>query len=118
VDLEQIKTFIRSSSKGLAEVIRNKAAEVQFIHESVRDFLVGKYKGQWSGSSGNFVGYSHEILRNYCLAQLNASINKDIDIPDPLPQASKAVQLRETIGLKFPFLEYSVLSILYHANSA
>jgi hypothetical protein len=118
VDLEQIKTFVRSSSKGLAEVTRNKASEVQFIHESVRDFLLGKYEGQWSGSSGNFVGYSHEILRNCCLAQLNALINKDVDIPDPLPQASKAAQLRETISSKFPFLEYSVLNVFHHANAA
>ncbi|KAH9203588.1 heterokaryon incompatibility protein-domain-containing protein [Leptodontidium sp. 2 PMI_412] len=118
VDLEQIKTFVRSSSKGLAEVTRNRASEVQFIHESVRDFLLGKYEGQWSGSSGNFVGHGHEILRNCCLAQLNASINKDVDIPDPLPQASKASQLRETISLKFPFLEYSILNILHHANGA
>ncbi|KAF8852110.1 HET-domain-containing protein, partial [Acephala macrosclerotiorum] len=42
VDLDQMKTFVRSSSKGLAEVTRNKASEVQFIHESVRDFLLGK----------------------------------------------------------------------------
>jgi hypothetical protein len=118
IDLEQIKTFVRGSSKGLAEVTRNKAAEVQFIHESVRDFLVGKYEGQWSGSSGNFVGNSHEILRNCCLAQLNALIDKYVDIPDPLPQASKLVQLRQTISLKFPFLEYSILGILYHANGA
>ncbi|KAH8658829.1 heterokaryon incompatibility protein-domain-containing protein [Tricladium varicosporioides] len=46
IDLDQIKTFIRSSSKGLAEVTRNKASEVQFIHESVRDFLLGKYEDQ------------------------------------------------------------------------
>ena len=118
VDLDQIKAFVRSSSKGLAEVTRNKASEVQFIHESVRDFLLGKYEGQWSGVSGNFVGHGHEVLRNCCLAQLNASINQDVDIPDPLPQASKAAQLRETISSKFPFLEYSVLSVFRHANSA
>ena len=52
------------------------------------------------------------------LAQLNASISQDVDIPDPLPQASKAAQLRETISLKFPFLEYSVLNVLRHANGA
>ncbi|KAG4432770.1 hypothetical protein IFR05_011753 [Cadophora sp. M221] len=118
VDLDQMKTFVRCSSKGLAEVTRNKASEVQFIHESVRDFLLGKYEGQWSGVSGNFVGHGHEILRNCCLAQLNASISQDVDIPDPLPQASKAAQLRETIGLKFPFLEYSVLNVLHYANGA
>jgi hypothetical protein len=118
VELDQMKSYVRSSSKGLAEVTRNKASEVQFIHESVRDFLLGKYEVQWPRVSGNFVGHGHEILRNCCLTQLNASINQDIDIPDPLPQASKAAQLRETIGIKFPFLEYSVLNILHHANSA
>ena len=118
VELDQIKTFVRSSSKGLAEVTRNKASEVQFIHESVRDFLLGKYEGQWSGASSNFVGYSHELLRNCCLAQLSASISQDFNIPNRLPQASKAAQLRETISLKFPFLEYSVLNVLCHANAA
>ncbi|KAH9204507.1 hypothetical protein DL95DRAFT_398411, partial [Leptodontidium sp. 2 PMI_412] len=118
MDLEQIKTFVRSSSKGLAEVTRNKASEVQFIHETVRDFLLGKYEGQWSTVSGNLVGHGHEILRNCCLAQLNASINKNVDLPDPLPKASEARQLRETINLKFPFLEYSVLNVLHHANGA
>jgi ankyrin repeat protein len=52
------------------------------------------------------------------LAQLNALVNQDVDIPDPLPQASKAGQLRKTINLKFPFIEYSVLNVLRHANSA
>ncbi|KAN0120109.1 hypothetical protein V8E51_002317 [Hyaloscypha variabilis] len=118
VDLDQMKTYVRSSSKGLAEVTRNKASEVQFIHESVREFLLGKYEGQWSGVSGNFVGHCHETLRDCCLAQLNASISQDVEIPDPLPQASKAAQLRETITLKFPFLKYSVLNVLHHANSA
>ncbi|KFY30276.1 hypothetical protein V494_08201 [Pseudogymnoascus sp. VKM F-4513 (FW-928)] len=118
IELDQIKTFVRSSSKGLAEVTRNRASEVQFIHESVRDFLLGKYEDQWSGVSGNFVGHSHEILRDCCLAQLNASINNELSIPDPLPQASKAAQLRETVSLKFPFLEYAVLNVLRHANSA
>jgi ankyrin repeat protein len=117
VELDQIKTFVRSSSKGLAEVKRT-TSEVQLIHESVRDFLMGKYEGQWSGASGNFVGHSHEILRNGCLAQLNASISQQVEIPDPLPPASKAAHLRDTIRLRFPFLEYSVLNILRHANSA
>ena len=118
VDLDQIKTFVRSASKGLAEVTRNKASEVQFIHESVRDFLLGKYEGQWSGASGNFVGHSHEILGHCCLAQLNARISQNIHIPDPLPEAPIAAELRETIKLKFPFLEYSVLHILRHSNIA
>ncbi|KAH6702775.1 heterokaryon incompatibility protein-domain-containing protein, partial [Leptodontidium sp. MPI-SDFR-AT-0119] len=101
VELDWMKTFVRSSSKGLAEVTRNRASEVQFIHESVRDFLLSKYEGQWSRVSGNFVGHGHEVLRNCCLAQLKASINKDFDIPAPLPKAAEAKQLREIINLKF-----------------
>ncbi|KAH8745284.1 heterokaryon incompatibility protein-domain-containing protein, partial [Diaporthe sp. PMI_573] len=42
IGLDQMRTFVRTSSKGLAEVTRNKASEVQFIHESVRDFLLGR----------------------------------------------------------------------------
>lgn len=118
VELDQMKTFVRRSSKGLAEVTRSKASEVQFIHESVRDFLLGKYEDQWHGASGNFVGHSHEVLRDFCLAQLKAAISQDIDIPNPPLQASKAAQFRETINLKFPFLEYSALNVLRHANNA
>jgi ankyrin repeat protein len=111
VEIDQINTFVRISSKGLAEVTRNKASEVQFIHKSVRDFLLGKYED-------NFVGQGHEILRNCCLAQLNASIKQDTDIPDPLPPASKATQLWQIINERFPFLEYSIRNILHHANCA
>ncbi|RDL34650.1 uncharacterized protein BP5553_07778 [Venustampulla echinocandica] len=118
IDLDQMKTFVRNSSKGLAEVTR-KASEVQFIHESVRDFLLGKYEDQWSGASGNFVGHSHENLRNCCLAQLNTLIEKDVDIPDPLPQStSETKEMRDVIRMKFPFFEYSVINILSHSNSA
>ncbi|KAK3900758.1 hypothetical protein C8A05DRAFT_35585, partial [Staphylotrichum tortipilum] len=63
VDLNEMKAFVRHSSKGLAGVTRSKTSEVQFIHESVREFLLGKYgAGQWSRAilSGNFEGQSHE----------------------------------------------------------
>ncbi|RDW65991.1 hypothetical protein BP6252_09626 [Coleophoma cylindrospora] len=118
IDLNQIKAFVRSSSKGLAEVTRTKASHVQFIHESVRDFLLGKYEGQWSRVTTNFVGNSHDILKNSCFSQLNASISQEVDITDPLPKAADAISLREDLKLKFPFLEYSVLNVLYHANIA
>lgn len=117
VELDQMKTYVRTSSKGLAEVTRNKAAEVQFIHESVRDFLLGRYGGGWSQVSGNFEGHCHNMLRDCCLAQLNAPIQESIRIPDALSQ-TEAAQQKEAVSLKFPFLEYSVLNVLHHANSA
>ncbi len=118
VDLDQMETYVRSSSKGLAEVTR-PASHVQFIHESVRDILFGKYGGQWSGASGNFVGHSHEILRDCCLAQLYASIDQNVEIPDPLPQKHNGViRLHYNLGKLFPFLTYAIHNVLLHANSA
>ncbi|PKK49870.1 hypothetical protein CI102_5618 [Trichoderma harzianum] len=118
IELEEIKTFVRSSSKGLAEVTRNKASEVQFIHESVRDFLLNKYEAQWSKVSGNFMGNSHKLLTDGCLAQLNNLALQDAGIVDPLPPASETAELRQTIRSNYPFLEYSVLYSLQHADSA
>lgn len=118
LDSDDMKTFVRNSSKGLAEVTRNKASEVQFIHESVRDFLLGKYGSQWSGTSENLQGHGHRVLRDCCLAQLDASIRQEIDIPDPLPKGLPATRMRDEIGSKFPFLEYSVRSVLHHSNLA
>ncbi|KAL6828181.1 ankyrin repeat-containing domain protein [Trichoderma camerunense] len=117
IELDEIKTFVRSYSKGLAEVTRNKAAEVQFIHESVRDFLLSKYESQWSEASGNFLGNSHNLLRDCCLAQLNRLALQDADIVDPLPPASETAELRQTIRSNYPFLEYSVRNSLQHADS-
>ncbi|KAL2072869.1 hypothetical protein VTL71DRAFT_12212 [Oculimacula yallundae] len=108
VDLDQIKAYVRSSSKGLAEVTRNKASEVQFIHESVRDFLLGRYGLQWSGTSGKFSGRSHEDLKDCCLAQLDSpaigtwSLLTGMWMPINHPA--------------YPFLEYAVQNVLYHAN--
>lgn len=118
LDLAAMKTFVRSSSKGLAEVTRNKASEVQFIHESVRDFLLGKYGNHWSQTSGNLKGHGHQILRDCCLAQLNASISQLMEIPDPLPPALQASQLRDNISSRFPFLEYSAHNVFHHSNLA
>ncbi|KAK4111839.1 ankyrin, partial [Canariomyces notabilis] len=110
VDLDEIKTFVRHSSKGLAEVTRNKAAEVQFIHESVRDFLRGRYDAQWfESASGSFEGHGHRVLRDCCLAQL-------LDISEDQVVALRTTY-REHITSQFPFLEYS-LNVLRHADSA
>ncbi|KAI9644102.1 hypothetical protein NHQ30_007455 [Ciborinia camelliae] len=80
------------SSKGLAEVTRNKASEVQFIHESVRDFLLGKYESQWSETSGHFVGNGHKSVTSYIikfLVEKGAGINsKDMNGRTPLSWAA------------------------------
>ncbi|KAK0716313.1 hypothetical protein B0H67DRAFT_472320, partial [Lasiosphaeris hirsuta] len=116
--LDHLRTFVISSSKGLAEVTR-KASEVQFIHESVRDFLLGKYGTQWSGVSGNYAGHGHQALRDCCLAQLNATANQNVGIlnTEETPTVASTTALsREAVCLQYPFLKYSVHNVLRHAN--
>ncbi|KAL8400711.1 hypothetical protein RB594_000928 [Gaeumannomyces avenae] len=115
---EQLKAFVSSSSKGLAEVTRNKAAQIQFIHEFVRDFLLGRYGQQWSGASVNFEGHGHDILRDSCWAQLNAPVGLTVDIPDKPLHKAEAARTKAALWHNFPFLEYAVSGALAHANSA
>lgn len=74
-DEELNAVLATSSSKGLIEVvaIKKKQAIVQFIHESVRDFLV-KDKGLqelWPDIGFDWEGISHELVRSDCEAYLH-----------------------------------------------
>jgi ankyrin repeat protein len=150
---EIMRLFVQSSSKGLAEVTKTRSKDktptVQFIHESVRDFFLVKkgYQRLWPDLDDLFVAYSHEVLKDRCLAEINGSNGSsrfanflqhktqppppessqmDIDIlengsPDEsLPKASslEASTLRQAVSKEFPFLEYAVHHVLYHADAA
>lgn len=82
-----IERFIVGSSKGLAEVTKSKTPTVQFIHESVKDFLLKEngLKEIWSGLGGNFQGESHERLKLCCLRYM--SVASCLNIGDSLPKA-------------------------------
>ncbi|KAF1937515.1 HET-domain-containing protein, partial [Clathrospora elynae] len=117
-----VRRFILDSSKGLAEVTTSKLQRVQFIHESVRDFLL-KENGLgkiWPELDGNLQGQSHERLKQCCLTYMNVEFSTRITIPKTLPKASstQAASLRKDVAEAFPFLEYAVHHILYHANAA
>ncbi|KAI5920506.1 hypothetical protein F4810DRAFT_416062 [Camillea tinctor] len=114
--------FILSASKGLAEVTRSQQPTVQFIHESVRDFLLKhcNIAKLWSEYNTKFPERSHGKIASYCLGYLEIDIMSSITIPSPIHQASsnEGKQLREALKSKFPFLEYAVQNVLYHANLA
>src|SRR5205814_1409874 len=56
---QDMERFILSSSKGLAEVTKSTDQTVQFIHESVRDFLLENgLSDLWSEFGGNFPSLS------------------------------------------------------------
>ncbi|UKZ63159.1 uncharacterized protein TrAtP1_004389 [Trichoderma atroviride] len=112
---DEMEAFVRRSSKGLAEVTQNWTYEVQFIHESVRDFLLGSYGEQWSEESSNLTGNSHEFLKDCCLTQL---MSQDTHLLECLLKDPQEVEVRNSINLKYPFFEYATLNLFYHANAA
>ena len=67
-----IDRFILDVSKGMAEMTRSKAPTVQFIHESVREFLLrpNVLKDLYSGFEGIPEGPSHERLKECCERQI------------------------------------------------
>ncbi|KAM7218448.1 hypothetical protein V8F06_006212 [Rhypophila decipiens] len=75
---EDMLSFVESSSKGLGEVARTRSkkkdATVQFIHESVRDYLLlkGGIQKIWPRLEVDFVGMSHESLKTRCFAEIKA----------------------------------------------
>ncbi|KAK3942979.1 ankyrin repeat-domain protein [Diplogelasinospora grovesii] len=116
-----VKKFILDSSKGLAEVTKSKLPTVQFIHESVRDFLL-KEKGVqeiWPDLGRNFEGESHERLKQCCLTYMSVG-TAGVLYDDPLPEAKSqgATKLRESANKAFPPLEYAVGNLLHHADAA
>ncbi|KAF1951903.1 HET-domain-containing protein [Byssothecium circinans] len=122
VTKDAIKLSILDSSKGLAEITTSKNQTVQFIHESVRDFLLKEdsLSDLWPNLRSNLQGQSHEQLTQCCLAYMSKDVFTALRIPEKLPKASsqEAADLRKSANDWFPFLEYAVQNVLYHADLA
>ncbi|MCJ1440785.1 MAG: hypothetical protein MMC23_001271 [Stictis urceolatum] len=119
ITIHIIKRFILDSSKGLVEI--SKTSKVQFIHESVNDFL--KENGLDSISHDlrdNFKGQSHERLKRCCLNYMNIDVFSHLQLSTYPPKASteEASVLRKSATDGFPFLEYAIRHVLYHADRA
>ncbi|KAL8939899.1 MAG: hypothetical protein Q9211_002527 [Gyalolechia sp. 1 TL-2023] len=119
VSVEDMERFILSCSKGLAETTKATAQHVQFIHESVRDFLVGK-NGFNKLKSDLESGQSHDRLKQCCCVYLKTDISDWLPAGMALPVASTqdAKDLRTRVSDRFPFLQYATQSVLSHADRA
>lgn len=72
---DQMERFIVSSSKGLVEVTSTKNPTVQFIHESIRDYLFqGVLEKVWPELKGDFSSISHDALKNDCLSYIQQGV--------------------------------------------
>ncbi|KAK6343594.1 hypothetical protein TWF730_011187 [Orbilia blumenaviensis] len=109
-----ITSSVINSSKGLAEITKSKKPTVQFIHESVRDFLI-KDKGLhelWPDLGFDWEIPGNDQLKDCCTKYLNhASVQHFMTLPI-------TPGLREVMSQKYPFLEYASQNVLLHADSA
>lgn len=111
IPLEVISRFLLDRSKGLTEITKSKQAKVQFIHESVRDFLL-KERGLASICSDlkdNAAAQSHEKLKICCLVYINVASQS----VDPLDHLKK-----ENVSKEWPFLEHGIQHLIQYANMA
>jgi ankyrin repeat protein len=147
ITVGDMKRFILDCSKGLVEVVSSEYLTVQFIHESVRDFLLrGKGLAElWAEQESDFQGYSHDLLKRCCvtyLATVDPSVlrlpleNPESVVtsrkrcsrlhppPPPPPLTPPSTSISPLIGAcdvitgRFPFLEYAVQNVLHHADLA
>ncbi|KAH7039836.1 uncharacterized protein B0I36DRAFT_232619 [Microdochium trichocladiopsis] len=116
---ELIQRFILSSSKGLAEItrskVKSKAPSVQFIHQSVPDFLL-KEKGLvtiWADGDTNTKGRSHDMIKSCCLRYLHLTHPKLETL-----SAGPEPHFWEEAASAFPLAEYAAKYVLHHANEA
>jgi hypothetical protein len=124
-DVETMKLFILNSSKGLAELTRGKKPTVQFIHESVRDYLRETgFRVLAPDLDSSLLGSTHDYLKRCCCRWLTDGVVEQLFLPGPtqinLPKAKsdEAKELRRRAATRFPFLNYVVTHLVQHAELA
>jgi hypothetical protein len=116
---EQMHCFLLTSSKGFAERTQGKTPTTQFIHESVRDFLIKEngFQSICHDPAGSLEYVAHEQLKHCCARGLASDVPqflKELGIPEtPLNEKQ-----RRLLTTKYPFAEYATTNILYHADRA
>ncbi|TWU78727.1 hypothetical protein ED733_006439 [Metarhizium rileyi] len=118
VTLAVIEKFIVDCSKGLMEITEAEPPTVQFMHETVKDFLLEEkwISTMWPDAGDQFEAKCHEQLKHQCLKYMTA-----LDIVEYAESISpktddEALQLK--VKQAFPFLEYALRNVFYHADAA
>ncbi|KAL4768738.1 hypothetical protein BDW60DRAFT_219490 [Aspergillus nidulans var. acristatus] len=113
-----IDKYIVNVSKGLIEIVQAKA---QFIHESLRDFLLRRNSLSTLRAElrENIVGRSHEKIARVCLNYIcevskNRAYSEVVRELADLPRHMRS----EFIRRRLPFLGYACSDFLYHFKAA
>lgn len=116
-DQDRLRRRVISATKGLAEVnTQTGTPVVQFIHESVRDFLL-RDEGLamlWAEGEDSLDHASHERLKRCCDNYLGLHSVKGV-FSSELTQATSQ---RSFWMIEYPFLKYAAQFIMNHAEHA
>jgi hypothetical protein len=116
-DPSEIENFVLNTSKGLTEITAegNKRPRVQFIHETVREYLLNNGIGRLESSfRNNSIGMSHDYLKSKCVEYMSlaASFVQRSDASATSEQSSRHWKAREDrqkyLVRRFPFLIYAI----------
>ncbi|SCO53289.1 related to ankyrin 3 [Fusarium fujikuroi] len=123
--IQDMKQFILSSSKGLAEITKPNAQTVQFVHESVRDFLLKDdglrhLRRDLHLETEDTHSSAHDRLKACCHTYIQVDISRYINLATPIPDLKKdaALHLRKTLLRYFPFMKYATHCVLHHGEEA
>ncbi|CAI7601305.1 unnamed protein product [Penicillium pancosmium] len=109
-----------SSSKGLAEVTKSSTPIVQFIHESVRDFLI-KDKGlyqMWPDLGLDWEDSGNEMLKRSCNVYLKHVYAHISTKRRTSPECELSKESYMNLGNAYPFSSYACQQLLYHSEGA
>lgn len=121
---EHMKRLVSSSSKGLAEISTDGTAIVQFIHESVRDYLIKdgglQHIFQQSAHQDFFEATGQGELATFCLEYLQTNFLKWVRPKSGgrMTALDFVKHLRDELTTAYPLLDYTVNCIMHHANCA
>ena len=123
VTLKDMERFILNSSKGLTEMTVSEKPTVQFIHESVREFLVrtDALIDLWPEFRGISEGIGHERLKNCCCNCMKIHQVGFQTVESSLISTENFGAIGDKnfkISKSFPFFKYAVNYVLHHANLA
>ncbi|ETS84247.1 hypothetical protein PFICI_02272 [Pestalotiopsis fici W106-1] len=120
---DDVERYILNASRGLAEITKSWRWTVQFVHESIKDFLV-KENGIgtiWADLKTSLEGQSQEALKRCCLqyqTTVYALLRQTVSIALLRRLLPEIVEHRKVISRKYPFLEYANDGVLFHADQA
>lgn len=124
-----LRKHVLEVSKGLAEVTKSEEPTVQFIHETVREFLR-------DGGLSNITMHSverdgHQVLKASCIKQILAPVSEHLELLAEYRNRghyrnikvhkvtrSRQEEFQKQANQKIPFLEYATKNVLFHAEEA